>query len=366
MKRCLAAFAVLAACGGAKPNLVEREPPPDPPAVVASATTWDKLEGQISEVAVAGPGAADAAVRGEVETLLRAELGHTVDRPRLRDALASVMKVRGVASVAARGEQIAAGRLRLIADVELHPTVTAVSAAQKDGGPIPYRTDLSGADQPLDPTHLDHVAEQLREHYRTDGYRNVEVTWEARASGGAPGVAVRIEVVPGEQLSIAAVDVKGAAGVKRDELLKLLGKTLVAGQPVRDDAIDRAAIELMQLYWDRGYANVRVTPPVLPSGDKKATLAFVVEEGALFRLGKITVAGPSLAPGEVTALQKVAGVKTGDVFNRSAIVAARDRLAEKVTESGRPTPSVAPITNLDLQKRTIDITFEVSVAPRSP
>jgi outer membrane protein assembly factor BamA len=47
------------------------------------------------------------------------------------------------------------------------------------------------------------------------------------------------------------------------------------------------------------------------------------------------------------------------VFSRSAIVAGRQRVSAKLAKDGMADANVLPLTKVDLDKKTIDLTFEI-------
>jgi outer membrane protein insertion porin family len=111
----------------------------------------------------------------------------------------------------------------------------------------------------------------------------------------------------------------------------------------------------MAFYYDRGYVNVAVTPPVT-----SATVTFDIKEGDQFRVGKLSIkdAKPADAKKWLAAL----GVKKGDVFSRSAMTAGMQKLKDATAAV-----DIDPITNIDTAKKTIDVVFEIqkSVSPSS-
>jgi len=153
------------------------------------------------------------------------------------------------------------------------------------------------------------------------------------------------------QDTLGAIELVGNHGIGREELLEIITESLVVGAPVDDERIERVLLELSAHYWDRGYANVKVREPVLTGTHQKA-LRIELEEGDVFRLGKLSVTGVSNA--EMARYVKLVG-RRGELFNRTAIAAARERLHE-AAQAG----DVLPQTKVHLDTKTIDIEFEVT------
>ena len=85
---------------------------------------------------------------------------------------------------------------------------------------------------------------------------------------------------------------------------------------------------------------------------------FTISEGDQFRVGKLDVTGVSAA--DAKKYLALVGVKSKDIFSRSAIVAGVQKITEAVHANGMTTANVLPLTKLDTAKKTIDLTLEVT------
>ena len=372
--RTLAALAalVLGACGPAGPAADPAKPVPRPgpgsgsaagsassgSAAAAAApamtpATWDQLRGPIRAVEIA---AADAALRARLQPLFAGEVGQRLERVRLRKALAAAMAAGGVADVSARGVQLAGG-IKLIVDIIPQPKIRRVSARDPGGKSI-LLTGLSGAIfGQLDPARMDAEVARLRESYHARGYLRAEAMWSSTLVDQGE-VDIVIEIAAGEPVTIGSIDFKGSKGVPVAELRKAIEKTLVAGDPVVADRLERARLELEAHYWERGYANIAVHAPKVPEAGR-ADLVFWIQEGRKFKIGTVKVTG--VPDPDAARYLKLFAVKQGDVFKRSAIVDGRQRVADAAVAAGNPAANVLPLTKVDLDKQTIDLTLEVTL-----
>jgi outer membrane protein assembly factor BamA len=155
------------------------------------------------------------------------------------------------------------------------------------------------------------------------------------------------------QPTVAAIEIAGNRGISRDELLAVITQHVVIGAPVDQDLVERALLEISAYYWDRGYAMVKVHDPVLV-GDMRKTLTIEIEEGDMFRLGTLSVIGVSNA--DKARYVRLLG-RTGDVFSRTAIATARERV---VAAGGMTFDTVLPLAKVNRDERTIDITLEIT------
>ena len=352
--RCLAIVIALAACSGTptkKPIGTGGTGSATLPAT--DATPWDKLEGPIQKVEIEGT---DPKLRAELEKLFAGELGQPLERPRLRLVLDQVMKNGEVAELAVRGVQITGG-IQLVIAVKMQPKVHAITARDSAGKAISLAS-LSNVPQVGKPLRAREVASLtivLRDQYREEGFIAADASWGTRPAG--PGaVDILIEVAPGEQVIVTKLEMKGNT-IPAADLVAAVGKFLVIGQPLAYEKMERAILAVADLYYDRGYPNVKVPTPSV-SGPGKATITFTIEEGDRFKLGAITIKGaePKLAKRYL----RLTTLKKGDVFSRSAIRDAANRVRDAARQDGQQNAEVLPMTAVDLKAKTVGITLEIS------
>ena len=346
MNRLLVILA-LAACGGgsaSKPAPTKTEPAQPAPPVAESK----ELTGKIEKIRVTGA----ATLQPQVEAAVTGLANKPLDRETLRVALANVMLISGVADITVKGVQLATG-IELVVEVTPHPIMRKLTATEGTNT-IALGMAAMPANTPLDPAKLQALAASLRDRYISQGYFNADATW--RKTPVTDGVEVVIEVKPGDKSEIAAVKFTGNKLAAKD-LLAQTAKLLVVGEPAQADKIEAAGLAISAYYWDRGYANVSVRSPKITAG--KQTLTFEIQEGPVFKVGKIEITG-DLPQTEHAKYLKLFAVKQGAVFNRTAIVKGRQAMVDALVATGKPTADVTPLTNVDLPKKTIGLTLEVS------
>jgi outer membrane protein insertion porin family len=125
------------------------------------------------------------------------------------------------------------------------------------------------------------------------------------------------------------------------------------------ETFERDLLLVSSYYWDHGYASVKVGVPVVTPG----LVTIPIEEGPKFSINAVTAKGDLLEP-EATML---AGLRThgGDVFSRTNIAADREELTEHYQDRGYAYANVLPLTRVDLDKRTIALTWEISRGKRA-
>ncbi len=150
----------------------------------------------------------------------------------------------------------------------------------------------------------------------------------ANPSEGTPRTAVTIALA----ISFwVAVLVKAMKGYKRGAIY------------------DEAEIQVDELrisaeYWDRGYANVHVGAHRVVRTGSKLRVEVPITEGEIYRIGTISM----------PAVRGLAlPIKPGDIFSRTKIADARELITKHIGAD-----TVYPMTKIDTERKTIDLTFE--------
>src|SRR5678815_1480045 len=92
-------------------------------------------------------------------------------------------------------------------------------------------------------------------------------------------------------------------------------------------------------------------------------LAIPVDEGPVFTIGAVNFKG-DLIGGAAKNLEKVK-VRPGMIFSRTRIAEDRENLSAFYQDQGYAYANVLPLTKVDLDKRTISLTFEVARGKRA-
>jgi outer membrane protein insertion porin family len=357
--RALAIVACVAACGGggaAKPVAPKPTPvvAPAPAAAKPATGKASDLTGAVKSIRVE---IAAEARRAEVLAAFAGVTGKPIDVDQLRVAMTQVMKLQGVADVAAQGVQLADG-IELVIQVTLNPVMRKLTAIETGGKTIALGMAAMPNNSPFDPHRIQTLAASLRARYLGTGHFDAEVTW--RRIPVADGIEVVIEVTPGAVASIASVAFQGNNTIPSRVLAPLVSKLLVVGEPVLDDKLQNAAQALSAHYWDAGYANVVINTPKATAG--KNAVVFRIVEGPKFKIGPVKITGD--LPEDRAKYLALFGVKQGDVFSRTAIVDGRKRVVDALVATGRPRADALPLTKVDLPAKTIGLTLEINAGPK--
>lgn len=186
------------------------------------------------------------------------------------------------------------------------------------------------------------------------GYMNAQVNVTTASVEGGTVEAV-VQVSEGVRTVVQKIRFVGNKRVSEKDLAVAI-KTQV-GAPFRQEVADLDAMYLSSVYYDRGMVNVRVSPETAAPGKPEALeLTFKVTEGDVFKLGKLSLTGFSL--GDDKELLKGLESKPGAVFSRAALQRDMERLKDRANKKGLRV-NVTPITNVDADKKLVDIALEL-------
>jgi outer membrane protein insertion porin family len=122
---------------------------------------------------------------------------------------------------------------------------------------------------------------------------------------------------------------------------------------------------LRRFYLKSGYADIQIVSASAElSPDRKGFfLSFTVNEGARYKVGKVTV-NSQLRNLTDKELQPSLQLHTGDWYDGDAVGRTADLMEEAVHNRGYAFVDVKPRVNRDVEKHTVDLTFDVGEGPR--
>lgn len=231
-------------------------------------------------------------------------------------------------------------------------------------------------------------AEKIRAEYLDKGYYLAEVRFEIKPVS-ATAVDVYFRVKEGKKVEVRSVRFVGAKAVSSDELASVL-RTQSAGYfsfltssgNYKDDVFQRDQMLIRAFYYDRGYINVSLSRPhVTLSADRRYMYITInVKEGKQYRIGRIDFKGDFLGDpelmkrakaGDKEALARLKEVyrkalktQSGEIFSRSKLGEDIIRLTGLYKNRGYAFANITPLTNIDMDKRVVHLTFELGKGKR--
>ena len=209
---------------------------------------------------------------------------------------------------------------------------------------------------------------KVRAKYRKYHFPDVRVDGRVLPEPDHPGYCiVSVSIDEGQRNKVLDVEFEGNSAIKASELRSALGvpsywnplrifrkKDFSASE--REEA--RAAVR--DHYMNAGYLDARVSSPRLDAdGDGRLTMVFVIDEGPLYHVASIDIAGVTLFD-KADVLAMVDPLAVGSIASRSEIQAAARRVREYFTSRGYADTTVRTVTNpVAGRDAALDIRLEV-------
>ena len=357
----LMAAALAAGCGGGGQGQARPAHPAVPSAArTAPPVALADLHGSLVSVEVSGLAGTrlDAA-----RAALKSAKGAGFDRAQVARDVRALWQLGGVADVVAKARP-AAGGVALRFEVTPRGLVRLVDVRGSHAVPVSQWLGSIGiaAGDVYDPAKVAEVRGTMMDRFQQMGYRAVKVTSRVhRAQDGRVDLVLVVD--EGPKLVVSHLAFRGNHAVDSRALLALLaqhGGTQVNARYWRG-GLEDGLMNVTAAYYDRGYIEVKVGPPEETLARDRASVALVipVHEGHQFRIGAVKFEGALAAP--AAQYRKLMGVKTGQVFSRKKLTEGIQRVtAYQRDKKGQPRAAVTPQTQVHVDTRRVDLTFNIA------
>ncbi|MFN3739547.1 MAG: outer membrane protein assembly factor BamA [Thermodesulfovibrionales bacterium] len=198
--------------------------------------------------------------------------------------------------------------------------------------------------------------ERIKDLYLNNGYIRVAVSNpELRLSEDKKKIEIKLVIQEGEQYRIDTVEIDGNKNFPQEDLLKLL--TIKKGDVFSREFLRKDISNVVNFYSERGYALASIIPDIIPDEQTKTVkLLLHVQEGDLFRIGRIEISGNTKTWDKV--IRREMRLDEGDIFNSRLL----RRSYEKINNlQFFDTVELNPKPNQDT--KTVDIDIKVKERP---
>ncbi len=213
---------------------------------------------------------------------------------------------------------------------------------------------------------------KIQEKYVEKGFFLAEVKGELKPLG-TDGTEVELVFVINEHAKVMVKEIVflGAEKVSPDEIKSVLSTQeggylsfLTSQGTYREEMFQRDLQIIQMAYFDRGFINIRVDKPVVSlSADKRfISITIRVEEGETYRVGKLDFSGDLLVGKDVLRLRMSS--KETETFNRSLLARDIQAITDIYYDSGYAYANITPVTAVNAEEKTIDLTFDVQKGPQ--
>ncbi|MBI2368819.1 MAG: outer membrane protein assembly factor BamA [Deltaproteobacteria bacterium] len=201
---------------------------------------------------------------------------------------------------------------------------------------------------------LDRDLDALTAYYLDHGYIQARV-FKPRIDVSREGIRITIPVEEGRLFRVGRVELKGELIAPEPEIAQLL--TLKSGEPFNRSQLRKDVDAIVAFYGNRGHAFASVTPETRVRDPEQAVdIAYAAQQGALARIGRITITGNSITRDKV--IRRELRLAEGDRYNASLLTRSRQRV-QNLGFFEETNLTTKPGEDRD----TIDVNIQVKEAP---
>jgi outer membrane protein insertion porin family len=206
---------------------------------------------------------------------------------------------------------------------------------------------------------------KVRKLYTDDGYYLADVSTKTE-KWGKNGVGIVFKINEGKKILIKTIRFEGNKVFSSWKLRRTMQTKqkwfmswITGAGTYKEDVLKSDVNLIADLYYNKGYINVKVGEPqvkLLP--DKSGLVVTIaITEGDQYKDGEIDFKGDLIESKEALA-KKIKLVK-GEVFSRAVLREDVFSLTDIYTDKGYAFANVTPLSKINPDTKTIDITFEI-------
>ena len=308
---------------------------------------------------------------GTVFTYLPIERGDTLDQGKAAEALRALYKTgffedvrldrQGGILVISVVERPAINKLTLSGNKDLK--TEDLTKGLKDIGLAEGET--------YNPLNLDRVTQELTRQYNNRGKYGVQITPSVERLD-RNRINLTINVKEGKAAKIRHINLIGNETFEEEDITKAWESHTSNWMSwyKRDDQYSREKLsgdieKLNSWYLDRGYVDFSLdSTQVAISGDRKDMFITAgLTEGEVYNFADVSVSGDTVLPkSEVETI--VSFIRPGSTFSRGLLEMATTAITARLSNIGYAFARVNPVPNIDRDKRTVAVDFQVQPGPR--
>jgi len=333
-----------------------------------SIPLWAAGEYQIADIVVSGNR------RVKADSILKAitlHKGQTVTPPQIDEAIQAIYKLGRFSDVAALMEMQNGAQI-LVFQVTERPLVRNVAFEGNDEIGVERLRGVVTLKVPdiYDPYEVQKSIAAMKAEYVKDGYFAAEITADSQVNEENEAL-VTFRVSEGNLVRIKELRFEGNTVFSADELRKVMDTeekwifSWLTGRGNYDEALlDQDLERIADLYFNRGYIQVKVRKPVisLVDGQRHMLILIQVDEGEQYRVGKVDAVG-DLADRkeEILTLLKM---RPGEVFSRELLRRGIGRITDLYADMGYAYANVSPLSRVDHASKQVDLALEIEQGPQ--
>jgi len=205
---------------------------------------------------------------------------------------------------------------------------------------------------------------KIKKLYADEGFYLAEVSGTS-SKVGKNGEQVSFSITEGKKVLIKSISFEGNKIFSARKLRKQMETKekwflswITGAGTYKEEVLRNDVNRIADLYFNNGYINVKVGEPKVRLLDDKSGLEVTISvmEGDQFTTGSIDFKGDLLESRE--KLDSMVTLQKGKVFSRELLRNDVAKLTDLYGDKGYAFTNVVPLSKIDQDKKTVDITFE--------
>jgi outer membrane protein insertion porin family len=306
-----------------------------------------------------------------IQFYIRSKVGDEFSVARIREDILRIYRLGFFKDVQVDVEEFEGG-LRVTFIVVEEPFVREVSIV---GAEAIKRDEIEGklalkANSVLNRNQVRDSVDKIKQLYQEKGYYFAEAE-AVYTDVSSDEIDLTVRITEGEKIlikritfvgnrAIAPFELKDVMETKESSLISFITGTGVYQRETLRNDLRR----LEAFYQTRGFLRTEISEPDVRV-DPKAKGIFItiaIKEQDQFRVGRLRVGGDDLFT--AAELKSSMKLQEGEIFDRSQLSNDVLKLSDRYTERGYAFADVVPLTNIDQEKRLVNIEVQIDRGPQ--
>lgn len=216
-----------------------------------------------------------------------------------------------------------------------------------------------------DPLILDKNMESILKAYKEAGFYAARIEPQVEVTDLNEANIV-LNCIEGEEILIDSIRFEGIKAFSAKELKKGMETEerwwlswLTGRGAYQEEVLNNDLLLISDSYFDLGYIQVKVHQPLVTLIKEKRFLDVLIEieEGMQYRIGTVEVRGDLMRSKE--ELIALLGLTNGEIFSRKELREGMMKINDLYADEGYAYVNVAPLSKVNPQDRTVDLTVEI-------
>lgn len=320
------------------------------------------VDERISEVVISGNRNIDAAA---IMAVVKSRSGESLSRDKVNQDIKEIYKLGFFEDVKAESKKSDKGVV-LVYNVVERPIVREIRiignkeiATEKIREAIELKTNSI-----FSAKALTNSEKKVRKLYTDEGYYLATVTANTEKRGKNE-LRLVFNITEGKKVLIKTITFEGNKAFSARKLRKAMQTKekwflswITGAGAYKEDVLKNDVNIIADLYYNKGYINVKVGEPQVKLLDDKSGLVvtIAITEGDEYKVGDVDFKGDLLQSKEELG-KKIKLVK-GNIFSRAVLREDVFTLTDLYTDKGYAFANVNPLSKINPDTKTIDITFD--------